>query len=301
MTPHGAMTFNGRVRTISFAKGHGTKNDFVLVPALDGTPELSADDIAFLADRRGGIGGDGVIRVVPVAHAPAEIRENAGAAQWFMDYRNHDGSIAEMCGNGTRVFAHYLVEHDLVDAADFDIATRAGVKRMTTTTDGFRVDLGPWRLARESEAGERGVDSVVRVEGVSDALPALSLDLGNPHTVVALPPEFDLDTLDLSRPPLVDPVPEHGTNVEFVRAIAPSWIAMRVHERGVGETQSCGTGAAAAALATWCWAGRPAEQLDWQVEVPGGRLGVEISADRVALSGPAEIVATGTVDLPDSR
>lgn len=292
------MTFNGGMRTISFAKGHGTRNDFVLVPALDGIPELTAEETAFLADRRGGVGGDGVIRVVPIEHAPADIRETAGDAQWFMDYRNQDGSVGEMCGNGTRVFARYLVDNALVTGPGFDIATRAGVKRITGIENGFQVDLGVWRLAREPEAAERGMDSVVQVVGVEDPLPALSLDLGNPHTVVALPPEFDMDTLDLTHQPRVDPVPEHGTNVEFVRAIGPGHIAMRVHERGVGETQSCGTGAAAAAIATWWWAGRPVDQLDWRVDVPGGALGISIEGDRALLSGPAEIVASGTVQLP---
>lgn len=292
------MTLNSGMRTISFAKGHGTKNDFVLVPALDGTPMLTADETTFLADRRGGVGGDGVIRVVPIEHAPAEIRDVAGDARWFMDYRNQDGSIGEMCGNGTRVFARYLVDNALVTGPEFDIATRAGVKRITSVQDGFQTDLGVWRLARGPEADERGSDSVVQAVGAPDPLPALSLDLGNPHTVVALPPEFDLLTLDLAHEPRVDPAPEHGTNVEFVRAVGPGHIAMRVHERGVGETQSCGTGAAAAALATWWWAGQPSDQLDWQVDVPGGRLGIHIQGDRVLLSGPAEIVATGTVQLP---
>ncbi|MBB2890527.1 diaminopimelate epimerase [Flexivirga oryzae] len=287
------------MRTIGFAKGHGTKNDFVLVPALDGTPELGPDEVVFLADRRGGVGGDGVIRVVPVEHAPEEVRAGAGDAQWFMDYRNQDGSVGEMCGNGTRVFAKYLLEHELAGGDAFDIATRDGVKRMTVVENGFQVDLGVWRLAREQEAAGRGSDSVVQAVGMPDPLPALSIDMGNPHNVVALPPEFDLSTLDLTHPPRVDPVPEHGSNVEFVRAVGPGHIAMRVHERGVGETQSCGTGAAAAVVATWWWAGRPAGQLDWRVDVPGGRLGVRLDGEHVLLSGPAEIVATGTVDLPE--
>ncbi|WP_446664268.1 diaminopimelate epimerase [Flexivirga sp. B27] len=286
------------MRTISFVKGHGTQNDFVLVPALDGTPELSADDVAFLADRRAGVGGDGVIRVTPVEHAPDEIRAGAGAAHWFMDYRNQDGSVGEMCGNGTRVFAKYLLDNGLEQGTEFDIATRAGVKRMRVVTGGFEVDLGRWRLARDAEAEEHGSDSVVQVVGAPDPLPALSIDMGNPHTVVAMPPEFDLATLDLTHQPRVDPVPEHGTNVEFVRAVEPGHIAMRVHERGVGETRSCGTGAAAAAVATWWWAGHLLDQLQWRVDVPGGRLGVRIDGDRVLLSGPAEIVAAGTVDLP---
>ena len=287
------------VTTIRFAKGHGTLNDFVLVEDEHGRLDLNARDVGFLADRRAGIGGDGVIRVVPTAYAPPEVQQACPGAQWFMDYRNADGSLAEMCGNGTRVFAHYLRLRGLVTADEYDIATRAGVKRISVLPDdGYRTDLGPWRLAREPEAQERGMDSVVQVVGAPDPLPALSLDLGNPHTVVALPPTVDLGSLDLSVPPRVDPHPEQGTNVEFVRAIEPAHIAMRVHERGAGETQSCGTGAAAAALATWWWAGMPADQTVWAVDVPGGRLGVHVLGEHVALSGPAVLVAEGEVSLP---
>ncbi len=284
--------------TIDFVKGHGTQNDFVLVPDRDGSLDLTPRAVTFLADRRAGIGGDGVIRVAPTSSAPAEVQAQCPDATWFMDYRNGDGSVAEMCGNGTRVFARYLVDQGWESADSFAIATRAGRKLITRVADGFATDLGTWRLAREVEAAERGMDSVVQVHGAPDPLPALSLDLGNPHTVVALPPSIDLGSLDLQHPPKVDPEPEHGTNVEFVRAIGSGHISMRVHERGVGETRSCGTGAAAAALATWWWGGQPADQLDWIVDVPGGRLGVHISGDQVALSGPAELVATGTVTLP---
>ena len=291
------MGDDGRVTTIQFAKGHGTHNDFVLVPDEDGRLDLTAEQIAYLCDRRGGIGGDGLIRIVrsAVSGEPAV----ADGPEWFMDYRNADGSAAEMCGNGTRVFAKYLVDHGLVDGPDFDIATRAGVKHLSVVADGYRTDLGPWRLSRIEEAEERGMDSVVQVVGSAEPLPALSVDLGNPHTVIALPPSVSLADLDLLQPPKVDPEPAHGTNVEFVRAHAPGHISMRVHERGVGETQSCGTGAAAAAIATWWWGGQPADQLSWNVDVPGGRLGVHIAGDRVALSGPAQIVATGEVDLPE--
>ncbi|MBC9957218.1 diaminopimelate epimerase [Yimella sp. cx-51] len=286
------------VTTIKFSKGHGTQNDFVVVPDLDGSLDLTPQDVVYLADRRAGIGGDGVIRVAPIAAAPDEVRAQAPEAQWFMDYRNSDGSIGEMCGNGSRVFARYLVEHGLVSDETFEIATRAGQKRITTVPGGFATDLGPWRLSRETEAQERGMDSVVQVHGAPDPLPALSLDTGVPHTVVALPPSIDLSQLNLTSAPHVDPHPPHGTNVDFVRAIEHGHIAMRVHERGAGETLSCGTGAAAAALATWWWGGQPADQLDWRVDLPGGTLGVIISADRVALSGPAVLVAHGEAELP---
>ncbi|WP_018156338.1 diaminopimelate epimerase [Demetria terragena] len=282
--------------TIAFAKGHGTSNDFVLVPDLDGTIDLDPQTVAALCNRRSGIGGDGLIRITRaqyVEDVPADIDPQS----WFMDYRNADGGIAEMCGNGTRVVGQWLTEEGLVDGT-FELGTRAGSKRIQAVSNGFGVDLGAWKLARPDVANERGMDSVVQVVGAPDALPALSLDLGNPHTVVALPRETDLDSLDLARAPHVDPHPDHGTNVEFVRAEDAEHISLRVYERGVGETLSCGTGAAAAALATWWWGGQPADQLDWRVDVPGGTLGVHIDGDRVTLTGPAEIVARGQVTLP---
>lgn len=283
---------------ISFTKGHGTQNDFVLVFDADASLHITAEQVAFLCERRAGIGGDGLIRVVRTAAVP-EVAHLAQDAEWFMDYRNADGSVAEMCGNGTRVFAEFLRSRGLVDGERFAIATRAGLKTMVAVPHGWAVDLGQWRLARADEAAARGMDSVVQVHGAPEPLPALSIDLGNPHTVVALPPSVRLGNLDLNSAPHVDPTPEHGTNVEFVHPIEHAHISMRVHERGSGETRSCGTGAAAAALATWWWGGQPQDQLDWRVDVLGGTLGVHIKGDEVALSGPAELVADGAVDLPN--
>ena len=135
---------------------------------------------------------------------------------------------------------------------------------------------------------------------MGSSCPALRLDLGNPHTVVILPPDIDLDGLDLTEPPAVSPTPPQGTNVELVRAIGPGHIAMRVHERGVGETRSCGTGAAAAALATRWWEGESDTNTQWVVDVPGGRVEVRaLPGQHVELSGPAVLVADGTVSLPD--
>ena len=287
------------MRGLHFTKGHGTENDFVLVPDLDGTRDLTVDEVRLLADRRAGLGGDGVIRVVPTSRASeALVREQAGQAAWFMDYRNADGSAAEMCGNGTRVFAAYLRREGLETADEFAIATRAGVKTVVVTGEQYAVDLGPWRVVDPAGARERGFDSTVRTRGGVE-LPALSLDLGNPHTVVILPRDIDLDALDLTEAPAVSPTPAHGTNVEFVRAIAQGHIAMRVHERGVGETRSCGTGAAAAALATRWWEGETDDNREWTVDVPGGRLTVRALPDQhVELAGRAILVADGTVKLP---
>ena len=277
-----------------FTKGHGTENDFVLVPDLEGDRPLTAQQVARLADRRAGIGGDGVIRVVPTSFADEpEVLEQALGARWFMDYRNADGSIAEMCGNGTRVFAAYLRREGLETADEFAIATRAGTKIVRfERPDLIAVNLGSWQLAQPHIADAEGFDALVHIDG-HEPLSALTIDLGNPHTVVALPEAVDLDTLDLHRSPLVNPVPEHGTNIEFVRPMGVGHVRMRVRERGVGETRSCGTGAAAAALATRFWAGDRGDA--WTVDVPGGRLQVRMLADQqVELAGPAVLVADGT-------
>jgi diaminopimelate epimerase len=285
-------------RALSFTKGHGTENDFVLVADLDGSRDVTADQVRRLTDRRAGIGGDGVIRVVPTAAAAElHVREQGAQARWFMDYRNADGSAAEMCGNGTRVFAAYLRREGLETADEFAIATRGGVKLVRFEGDLIAVNLGGWRLADADGAREKGFDAMVKVQG-HDPMPGLSLDLDNPHVVVALPDSADLAALDLTEVPEVNPAPPQGTNVEFVRPIGPGHIALRVHERGVGETRSCGTGAAAAALATRWWAGADTATDEWRVDVPGGTLRVRaLPGQEVELAGPAALVADGVTTL----
>ncbi|GAB3114999.1 diaminopimelate epimerase [Janibacter alkaliphilus] len=287
---------------IPFTKGHGTENDFVLLPDLDGSLEVGAQEAALLADRHAGIGGDGVIRIVPTRLAAEDdVRAQADEAPWFMDYRNADGSAAQMCGNGTRVFAAWLRREGLVGAGETAIATRAGVRRVRFDGDHVVTHMGTWRLARPEEAGDQGFDALVHVaeaEEINEPYSALSLDLGNPHTVVALPPGISLDGLDLTQAPVVRPVPPEGTNVELVRVLGPGHLAMRVHERGVGETRSCGTGVCAAALAMGVWSGTADESSTWRVDVPGGSLTVNaLPGQQVELAGPAALVADGTTTL----
>ncbi len=303
-------------RPLPFVKGHGTENDFVLVRDLDGDLDLEPARVARLCDRRAGIGADGLIRVVRSAACPdaaAALAQDAGA-EWFMDYRNADGSAAEMCGNGVRVFAAFLVREQLVDlellAAEgpgLPVASRAGVKRVRRRADGwFSVDLGGWDFPAGDQAVRDGYDSTVHVHGLDVARPALSVDLGNPHTVAMLSDLDELTALDLSGPPVVDPEPSAGTNVELLVTLDPEQgvddevvgrLAMRVHERGVGETRSCGTGACAAALAARAWGG-PGAPDRWRVDVPGGQVEVRVlPGDRVELSGPAVLVADGTTTL----
>jgi diaminopimelate epimerase len=287
-------------QTVSFTKGHGTGNDFVIVPDPDGHLELSNDQVAVLCDRRFGIGADGVLRVVRSLEIDEGAEAAASGAEWFMDYRNADGSAAEMCGNGIRVFARYLTEVGWasLDDGPLAIGTRAGVKTLTRSELGIEVDLGSFAI-------DDG-DVLVRARGIGAPRPGLGIDVGNPHVVVALPDTRELDGLDLTAQPQLQPEPRHGANVEFVVPADPlvrdgvGSIRMRVFERGVGETLSCGTGVAAAALAVRHWAG-PAAPDHWSVEVPGGTLGVrmpEVDGSRhVLLSGPATLVYSGEVTL----
>ena len=289
--------------TLSFTKGHGTGNDFVLVSDPDGSLDLTPELVRFLCDRRFGVGADGVIRAVRSRAVPegAEILAVDPEAEWFMDYRNADGTVAEMCGNGIRVFTHYLIAEGLVAPERSDtlpLGTRAGVRDVLVGAAGYTVDLGRWRLGRER---------LVAAAGLDVARPGLGIEVGNPHVVTVLADDAELDGLDLATEPSFDPVPEAGANAEFVVPAEPflkngvAHIRMRVHERGVGETQSCGTGAAAAALAFRHWGG---EQMpnSWSVTVPGGRLAVRMFAteegEHVSLSGPAELVYRGEITLP---
>lgn len=292
-----------------FAKGHGTGNDFVLVADPGGGRELAPEQIARLCDRHRGIGGDGLIRAVRSEHIPegaAVLAENP-EAEWFMDYYNGDGSISEMCGNGVRVFVHFLVTQGLVDLGPGDelaIGTRAGVKIVARTADGYRVDMGPWDFIFPQEV-PKGSDALVEAAGLPVARPALSITMGNPHTVVALADLTELAAVNLTGAPTVTPLPPRGTNVEFAVPAEPlvmddvGHISMRVHERGVGETLSCGTGACAAAAATRFWAGTEAPE-NWLVAVPGGVVGVRFflnhdGREHVELSGPAVVVAEGVL------
>jgi diaminopimelate epimerase len=287
---------------LRFTKGHGTENDFVLVADVEARLDLDGDLVRRLADRRAGIGADGVIRVVPTDSADDPgVRAQAQRAPWFMDYRNADGSLAEMCGNGTRVFAAFLRREGLEGADEFEIATRGGIKRIRFESELIATNMGRWRFTEPDRAAADGFDALVQLHGRAEAdgpWPALSVDMGNPHTVVALPESVDLSSLELFHPPEVRPVPPQGTNVELVRVVGAGHIAMRVHERGVGETRSCGTGVCAAVLATSFWAGHAEPTQDWTVDVPGGRLRVRaLAGHEVELAGPAALVADGTVDL----
>jgi diaminopimelate epimerase len=249
--------------------GHGTENDFVLIFDPENKIEVSADQVRAICNRKTGIGSDGFIRIG---------KENS---KWFMDYRNNDGSIAEMCGNGIRVMAKYLIERGHQKAGIFPIDTRDGVKFLSAPDAGdITVNMGQIReVFGEISATTNG-----------HSWSGYNIDMGNPHAVVFV--ENISQVGDLAQPPIVEPADEYpdGVNVEFVEFLENGELKMRVHERGVGETRSCGTGTCAVALAATLKKGMRLPAT-WIINPPGGRLSVEIDAHNNAiLTGPAVLI-----------
>ncbi len=284
-----------RLREIPFVKGHGTGNDFVILPDLDGRLELSPADVAWLCHRRFGIGADGILRVVRTARMPG-FELDAVQAEYFMDYRNADGTVAEMCGNGARVFVRYLDAVGLITDNTARIATRAGVLDVSLDSSG-EVPMVSVAMGHAMPPRARAMP-VVEVDGAS--WPATGVIVPNPHAVAFVESLDDAGSLHSA--PVVAPadVFPDGVNVEFVVSRGPRHVAMRVHERGSGETMACGTGACAVA-----WAARRRDEPDlsgastWQVDMPGGTVFVAEAADGgLTLTGPADLVARGSVLLP---
>lgn len=249
--------------------GHGTENDFVILFDPEDQINIKTDQVAAICNRATGIGADGFIRIIK--------RDT----KWFMDYRNADGSIAEMCGNGIRVMARYLVANGHQPEGIFAIDTRAGVKHLRVPMTGdISVNMG--QVTDEMEE--------VSVTQNSHDWKGLNISVGNPHAVIFVD---DLEQVgSLENAPAVQPrssYPE-GVNVEFVQILANQEARMRVHERGSGETRSCGTGTCAVALAATIHSGGKLPSR-WTIYPPGGRLIVDIDGhSNATLIGPAELI-----------
>lgn len=276
-----------------FAKGHGTQNDFVVLPDPQAELSLTAARVAALCDRRRGLGADGVLRVTTAGAALSagvldRVPDGVGHDDWYMDYRNADGSVAQMCGNGVRVFAHYLRVSGLESRDQFVVGSLAGprpvaVHRADATTADISVDMGKANTLGPGDAVVGGR----RFSG-------LAVDVGNPH-LACVDPQLTADALaalDVAAPVSFDAAQfPDGVNVEIVTAPADGTVHMRVHERGVGETRSCGTGTVAAAVAALASAGATTGALT--VRVPGGEVVVTITDATSFLRGPSVLVAQG--------
>ena len=264
------MTIGG----VPFLKGHGTENDFILLPDREGTLSVSEAQVRALCDRHAGIGADGVIRIAPAADGG-----------FFMDYRNADGSLAEMCGNGARLFARYLVDAGWQPTGRFTFDTRGGPRTAQLGAAGdVSIGMGPVVVGGESKA--------VLAAGT---FRGLRVDVGNPHLVCFLAQESDLPALDLTSAPEFDAsVFPDGVNIEFVVPLTVDRVRMRVFERGVGETRSCGTGTVAVAAALRAVGDGTPRSVT--VEVPGGVVQVDLSDAGATLTGPAVLVGSGTID-----
>ncbi|GAA1167903.1 Diaminopimelate epimerase [Corynebacterium glaucum] len=271
------------IAQLPFIKAHATENDFVVIVDVNDELDLDAGQVAYLCNRRAGIGGDGLLRVV----------RSGETGRWFMDYRNADGSIAEMCGNGIRAFAHVLVAEGLEASREFEVDTRAGVKTIRVLdADGTHatvsVGMGP-----------------VAVTGVSTArmgeqqFAGIGVDVGNPHLACVIPglSAETLAAMEFSQPEFDREFFPEGVNVEVLTELSGATgdtggeVHMRVWERGVGETRSCGTGTVAAAQAALADAG--IEDGEVTVNVPGGAVRVQLAGGEATMTGPSTIVARG--------
>ncbi|MGV9801713.1 diaminopimelate epimerase [Mycobacterium sp. NPDC003449] len=274
-----------------FAKGHGTQNDFVVLPDPDARLSLTPAAVAALCDRRRGLGADGVLRVTTAGAALAagvfdRLPDGVAADNWYMDYRNADGSIAQMCGNGVRVFAHYLRAAGLESADEFVVGSLAGPRpvvlhRVDATTAEVTVEMG--------KANRFGTGAAV-VGGRS--FTGVAVDVGNPHLAcVGITPD-ELAVLDVAGPVSFDAAQfPDGVNVEILTPPVGGAVSMRVHERGVGETRSCGTGTVAAAVAALAHDGADTGTL--RVGIPGGEVTVTVTESTSYLRGPSVLVARG--------
>ncbi len=276
-----------------FAKGHGTENDFVLLPDLGALLDLSPSVVSALCDRRRGLGADGVLRVITAGAALeagvlSRLPEGVDGDDWYMDYRNADGSVAQMCGNGVRVFAHYLRSSGLENRDEFVVSSLAGPRPVVVHhADDYRAEVTV-EMGKVNRLGP----GIATVGG--RRLHGLGIDVGNPHLACVVPDltDDDLAALAVGAPVAFDlaQFPE-GVNVEVLTALRDGAVRMRVHERGVGETRSCGTGTVAAAYAALEQQGESVGAV--LVRVPGGEVSVEITDTTSFLRGPSILVARG--------
>jgi len=276
---------------LEFSKYHGTGNDFIMVEDLEGQKSIPTEMIAALCDRRFGVGADGLIRVTGLDDA-----------DFFMDYHNADGSVAEMCGNGIRCLGRFVLDRGLTEKTELAVGTRGGVKHISVRVDGgtvssVTVDMGSPAFAKSDIPMAGAAGETFLMQGVHAAgrdFTASAVSMGNPHLVLFVEEDPANLAVELfgAELELHEMFPKKA-NIEFAH-VHSGRIDARVWERGIGETMACGTGACAILVAA-----NEADLIGTSapVEFPGGILDVERTQEGpVLLTGPAEHVFDGAID-----
>lgn len=279
---------------ISFTKMHGLGNDFVVIDTISQTVDLTPDQVRFIADRHRGVGCDQLLLVEPPESDEVDFK-----------YRifNADGGEVGQCGNGARCFARYVVNSGLTDKSELAVATASGVIRLSLQADGqVAVDMGapqfnPADIPFEAELGAERFP----LDAGGQLVEIGAVSMGNPHAVIdvtslGVASVDDAPVAELG--PLLESHPRfpERTNVGFMQVVARDNIRLRVFERGVGETQACGTGACAAVAVARTW--RMVDD-DVSVDLPGGRLLIRWQGGNspMLMTGPAETVFEGTISI----
>ena len=274
---------------MEFTKMHGLGNDFVVIDAIRQRVELDEEQYRFLADRRRGIGCDQILLVEPPRSSDTE---------FFYRIFNADGSEVEQCGNGARCFARFVRDKGLCSEEHVRVGTRSGSIILTFQPNGdVRVNMGapildPDRIPFRADARKTSY----RLDVGNETFEVGAVSMGNPHVVLRV--EHCATAPVESLGPLLESHPRfpYRANAGFMQIVDPGHIRLRVYERGVGETQACGTGACAAVV-TGILQGRLNDRV--VVSLPGGDLVIEWSGGQepVWMSGPATTVYEGKIEL----
>jgi diaminopimelate epimerase len=272
--------------TMQVTKVHGCGNDFVLIADPDGSIAVDPELVRALCDRHRGIGADGVIRLAPPRDGTADV---------FMDYRNADGGVVEMCGNGVRCVATYTLNRGLLSGDVVRVGSRAGVKHVVVTGRALSGRVTETQVDMGAPVATGTVSLRVPTPDGHDVteVPATTVSMGNPHAVIEVDDVDKAPVVEWGRRIERDPAFAEGTNVEFITVPAPDVVRGRIWERGVGETLASGTGASAMAVAAHLL-GRTGRRV--RVEVPGGVLHAAWDTDALTIRGPAVEVFDADID-----
>lgn len=279
---------------LRFTKMHGIGNDYVYINCLDSCPDNLPALSRFLSDRHCGVGGDGIILILP-----SEI------ADFRMRIFNADGSEAKMCGNGSRCVGKYLYDNGLTGRQDLTLETLSGVKylHLITGADGLvrevTVDMGaPVLVPADIPVRAENILGI-RVDTDSRPIEINAVSMGNPHGVVFVDDALNFDVHGIGRQLELHEIFPDRANIEFAEVLSPTEIRMRVWERGSGETMACGTGACATAVAAWL-TGRADRESPVTIHLLGGDLTIARNPENghILMTGPATTVFTGEMPFP---